>query len=72
VTLRHAFVTALSALSSLRDLSILWPVYKRRETVTPEGEVTHRHRRFLAFADDLTPSRRSLSLFGFVVRETTN
>ncbi len=57
---------------STRELSILWPLYKRKVIETAEGQVTHRHRRFLAFADDLTPARRSLSLFGFVVRETTN
>ena len=55
-----------------RRLSILWPIYKRKETTTPSGQMTFRHRRFLAFADDTTPTRRQLSLFGFVVRESTN
>jgi len=54
-----------------RRLSILWPVYKRKETSNAAGEMTYRHRRFLAFADDTTPDRRQLSLFGFVVREAS-
>ena len=54
-----------------RRLSILWPVYKRKETTTAAGEMTDRHRRFLAFSDDTTPTRRQLALFGFVVRESS-
>jgi hypothetical protein len=55
-----------------RRLSILWPIYKRKETTSAAGDMTYRHRRFLAFSDDTTPDRRQLSLFGFVVRESSN
>jgi hypothetical protein len=54
------------------ELSILWPIYKREETVKDDGTLAHRYRRFLAFSDDARPGHHELSLFGFVVRESTD
>jgi hypothetical protein len=68
----YPFFSTKTSHQDTSELSILWPIYNRKQTVDQNGDVTRRHRRFLAFADDLTPQRRSLSLFGFVVRETTN
>ena len=58
--------------SDTNELSILWPLYEREETVSSAGTLLHRHRRFLAFSDDERSGHRELSLFGFVVRESTD
>ena len=55
------------------NLWVMWPLYSKEIITNNEGAVLSSKKRFLIFENEKTSSgRRTLSLFGFVVREEIN